>query len=108
MLICTNDGLSIVHDQKLPKKVGQSTVLYSAAYDAGTEQNTEAFADLVPPCQGLVGISSGAEGAGASNPELAEGGVVSMHPGVTGEADLDAAAHAVAATPALVVVERIS
>jgi hypothetical protein len=108
MLICTNDGFSIVHDAKLPRKVGASAVLYSHAYDAGSEQNTEVFADLVPPCQALVGVSGEAEGSGASNPELAEGGVVSPHPGISGEADLDAMAHAVAENPALIVVERIS
>ena len=27
------------------------------AYDAGTEMNTEDFADMVPPCQGLIGVS---------------------------------------------------
>jgi hypothetical protein len=82
MLICTNDGFSIVHDAPLPAEVGQIATFYSDAYDAGTEVNTESFADLVPPCQGLVGVS--------------------------GEADLDAMSHAVASNPALVVVERIS
>ena len=108
MLICTNDGLSLVHDAALPAEVGQSAVFYSGAYDAGTEVNTESFADLVPPCQGLVGVTGEAEGAGASNPELAEGGVVSPHEGIAGNADLDAMTHAPADNPALVVVERIS
>jgi len=108
MLICSNDGFSVVHDQKLPRKVGQSVAFYAEAYDAGTELNTESFADLVPPCQALVGVSGEAEGAGASNPELAEGGVVSPHPGTAGSADLDAMVHAMAANPALIVVERIS
>ena len=101
MLICTNDGLSIALDQKLPKKVGARSVFYSGAYDAGTEINTESFADIVPPCQGLVGVSGDVEGAGVSNPDLAEGGVVATHAGSAGEADLDASTHAVAANPAL-------
>ncbi len=108
MLICTNDGFSIVHDQKLPRKVGDSVAFFSHAYDAGTEVNTEAFADLVPPCQGLVGVTGEAEGTGMSNPDLAEGGVVAPHPGISGQADLEAAAHAVAESPAVIVVERIS
>ena len=108
MLICTNDGFSIVHDAPLPSQVGDTATYFSHAYDAGTENNTEAFADLVPPCQGLVGVSGEPEGVGASNPELAEGGVVAPHPGIAGEADLDAMIHAVAQNPALVVVERIS
>lgn len=107
MLICTNDGFSIVHDQKLPKKVGQSLVFYSDAYDAGTEMNTETFADMVPPCQPLVGVTGDAEGTGASNPDLAEGGVITPHAGITGDADLDVDIHAVPQHPALVVVERI-
>ena len=108
MLICTNDGFSIVHDAKLPRKVGSSTVYYSHAYDAGTEINTEAFADLVPPCQGLVGVTGETEGSGMSNPDLAEGGVVAPHPGTTGSADLVADTHAVAGNPALIVIERIA
>jgi len=108
MLICTNDGFSIVPDAPLPSEVGERAVFYSHAYDAGTEVNTESFADLVPPCQGLVGVSGEAEGVGASDPELAEGGVVAPHAGIVGEADLEAMTHAVAENPALVVVERIS
>jgi len=108
MLICTNDGFSIVHDEKLPKKVGQSAVFRAHAYDAGTELNTEDFANMVPPCQPLVGISTDDEGTGESDSALAEGGVISPHPGIAGEADLDVDAHAVAETPALVVVERIA
>lgn len=108
MLICSNDGFSIAHDQKVPKKVGQKTVFYTDAYDAGTEINTEAFADLVPPCQPLVGVTGDAEGTGESNPELAENGVISPHPGTAGDADLDAAVHTIAANPALIVVERIA
>lgn len=107
MLICSNDGLSIAIDQKLPKKVGQSSVFYTKAYDAGTETNTEAFADLVPPCQPLTGVGGEVEGTGASNPELAENGVIAPHPGTAGAADLDAATHAIAANPSIVVVERI-
>ena len=108
MLICTNDGFSIVHDAPLPAEVGETAAFFSHAYDAGTEINTESFADLVPPCQGLVGVSSDAEGTGASNPELAEGGVVAPHPGIAGDGDLDAMTHAVAEQPALIVVERLS
>lgn len=108
MLICTNDGFSIVHDAPLPAEVGETVAYFSDAYDAGTEINTESFADLVPPCQGLVGVSGEAEGVGTTDPELAEGGVVAPHEGISGAADLDAMTHAVAANPALIVVERIS
>jgi hypothetical protein len=108
MLICTNDGFAIVHDQKLPRQVGQAVVYSAHAYDAGSETNSEDFANMVPPCQGLVGVSSGEEGTGESDPALAENGVISPHAGIAGAADLDPEVHAVAETPALVVVERIA
>ncbi len=54
MLICTNDGFSGVDSWMLPAS-GSQTV-ETNAYDAGSEQNTEDFADIVPPCQGLIGV----------------------------------------------------
>jgi hypothetical protein len=51
MLICTNDGFTGVDSLRLPRDVGDAVVVRSAGYDAGTEQNTEDFADIVPPCQ---------------------------------------------------------
>ena len=91
MLICTNDGFSGLDSMMLPA-TGSVTV-DANAYDAGSEQNTEDFADMVPPCQGLVGVSSDDEGTGMSNPALAEGGVVSMHAGIQGGTDLTVADH---------------
>jgi hypothetical protein len=84
MLICTNDGFTGVNGLRLPKKMGDSTTVMSAAYDAGTEINTEDFANLVPPCQGLIGVSSADTGTGMSDPTLAEGGVVAHHSGIDG------------------------
>ena len=55
--------------------------------------NTEDFADIVPPCQGLVGISSDDEGTGVSNPALAENSVIKLHPNVQGGDDLVPAVH---------------
>ena len=91
MLICTNDGFSGLDSLMLPA-VGSTTV-DANAYDAGTEQNTEDFADMVPPCQGLIGVMSDDEGTGMSNPALAEGGVITMHSGVQGGTDLTVADH---------------
>jgi hypothetical protein len=88
MLICTNDGLTGLDSIRLPKWVGDSKEFYTAGYDAGTERNTEDFADIVPPCQGLINGTSNGEGAGTSNPALAEGGVIQHHPGIQGIADL--------------------
>ena len=86
MLICTNDGFGGVDSLRLPKWVGEETVAYGDAYDAGTETNTELYADLVPPCDGLGQT-------GTSNPALAEGGVVDHHNGIIGGSDLTVAQH---------------
>ena len=91
MLICTNDGFSGLDSMMLP--ASGSTSVDANAYDAGSEQNTEDFADIVPPCQGLVGVSSDDEGTGMSNPALAEGGVITMHAGIQGGNDLTVADH---------------
>lgn len=93
MLICTNDGFTGLQSQRLPKKVGDEVVLETIAYDAGTEINTEDFADIVPPCQGLVGVSSEDPGTGVSNPALAEGGVIRPHEGIQGGEDLLVGVH---------------
>ena len=93
MLICTNDGFTGVDTLRLPKKVHETVEMYTNAYDAGTEINTEDFADIVPPCQGLVGVTSEDDGTGMSNPDLAEDGVVHPHAGVEGGDDLQPAVH---------------
>ena len=91
MLICTNDGFSGVDSMVLPSSGSQTVDANS--YDAGSEQNTEDFADIVPPCQGLIGVTSDDEGTGMSNPALAEGGVIAMHAGIQGGVDLTVADH---------------
>ena len=93
MLICTNDGFTGLDSMRLPKVIGATTMVYGAGYDAGSEINTEDFADIVPPCQGLIGISSDDEGTGMSNPALAEGGVITHHPNIQGGNDLVPAVH---------------
>ena len=107
MLICTNDGFTGVSGLRLPKRVGDSVSVLTNSYDAGTELNTEDFADIVPPCQGLVGVSSGEPGTGTSNPALAEGGVIHMHPGISGIADLIPAVHGWTDPVALLEIEAI-
>lgn len=87
MLICTNDGFTGLDAQRLPKKVGDSVTVYTDAYDAGTEINTEDFANIVPPCQGLVGIMSDDPGTNVSDSMLAENGVITHHLGVMGDID---------------------
>ncbi len=87
MLICTNDGFTGINSFAV---TGESTTGGAGAYDAGTEINTEDFADMVPPCQGLTPVGSDDAGTGMTNPDLAEGGVVAPHPGVAGGHDLTA------------------
>jgi hypothetical protein len=83
MLICTNDGFGGVSNVKVP---ADSKTLFGYAYDAGTETNTESYADLVPPCDGLGQT-------GETNPALAENATIHRHPGISGIADLDPAVH---------------
>jgi hypothetical protein len=105
MLICTNDGLVGIDSVRLPKKVGDTISLTANAYDAGTEINTEDFSAIVPPCQELTGVT-GAPGTGMSNPALAEGGVITSHPGISGVADLLPGLHGWTDPVAAVVIER--
>jgi len=104
MLICTNDGFTGIDTVRLPSR---STTVYAAAYDARTETNTEDFADIVPPCQGLIGVSSDDMGTGMSNPLLAEDGIVIPHAGINGGADLLPAVHHWADPVAKIVIERV-
>lgn len=93
MLICTNDGFTGVDAIALPVNVGDRVTQLTAGYDAGTEINTEDFADIVPPCQELIGITSSDPGTGTTNPALAEGGVIHHHPGIEGGTDLLPSVH---------------
>jgi len=85
MLVCTNDGFAGLDTIRLP--INQKTV-YAIAYDARTEMNTEDFADMVPPCQAAIGISSDDKGTGMSNPAISEDGIVIPHTGIIGDEDL--------------------
>lgn len=107
MLICTNDGFTGVDSVRLPRGVGASTTVFANSYDAGTEINTEDFADIVPPCQGIVGVSSDDTGTGTTNPDLAEGGVIHRHGGVAGGDDLVPGTHGWTDPVASLTIERI-
>lgn len=107
MLICTNDGFTGVNSLRLPRWVGDTTVAYGRGYDAGSEINTEDFADIVPPCPALTGVPSSDPGTGVSNPALAENSVVKPHPNILGIADLVPSIHAWREPVVYVVVERI-
>lgn len=92
MLICTNDGFTGLDRLRLPQKINEPVTVYTDGYDAGTEINTEEFADLVPPCQGLIGVT-GEPGTGMSNPALSEDGRIRHHPNIQGIGDLLPAIH---------------
>lgn len=92
MLICTNDGFTGVNSLRLPRRVGQSVSADTMGYDAGTEANTEDLRDIVPPCQGLIGVTGG-PGTGVSDPALAQNDVIRHHGGITGRRDLLPAVH---------------
>jgi len=104
MLICTNDGFTGIDTVALPSR---KRTVYSVAYDARTEQNTEDFADMVPPCQGLIGVSSDDMGTGETNPLLSEEGFVIPHAGINGGADLDRQVHNWGDPVAMIEIERI-
>ena len=106
MLVCSNDGFVGVDSLKLPRTVGQQRVVVADGYDAGSEINTEDFADIVPPCQDWIGVSSPDPGTGMSDPALAEGGVITHHPGITGGVDLDPAVHGWDDPAVVFIVER--
>ena len=107
MLICTNDGFTGLDTLHLPKKQKIVTA-FSVAYEARTEMNTEDFADMVPPCQGLIGVSSDDDGTVESDPALAEEGIVIPHPGIIGGDDLLPGVHGWTDPVAKIVIERIN
>ena len=107
MVVCTNDGITGVDSLRVPSRVGDYKAVYAFAYDAGSERNTEALADLVPPCSGFE------SGTGMSNPDLAQNRVITRHPGLTntgGEGLIDAEAFGwdPDAPVMKIVVERVS
>lgn len=106
MLICTNDGFTGLDSVRLPKQVGETVTIYTDAYDAGTEINTEDWDDLVPPCAMLTGFGDQG-GTGMSNPSLAENGVIHHHPNTQGTADLQIDPHRWANPVAKIVLERV-
>jgi hypothetical protein len=89
MLVATNDGFVGLDTVPLPLQRNGSVTYFAQGYDAGTEVNTEEFVDLVPPAQGLTGENrDGIPGTNESDPDLAEDGVITPHPGITGVGDV--------------------
>jgi hypothetical protein len=113
MLIATNDGFVGLDTVSLPEAVNASHTHYAASYDAGTEENTESFDHIVPPAQFLVDPDrelgeAPAGGSTTNNDALDEDGVVTPHPGIEGDNDLDADVYDWTDPAAVVHVERIA
>jgi hypothetical protein len=105
MLICTNDGFTGLDSIRLPN---HKKTVYSVSYDARTEMNTEDFADIVPPCQGLIVASEDMQmGTGISNPLLAEDGIVIPHAGINGGIDLTPKVHGWSDPVTKIEIERV-
>jgi hypothetical protein len=104
MLICTNDGFTGLDTIRLPR---WKTTILTVAYDARTEMNTEDFANMVPPCQGLIGVMSDDPGTGMTDPALAEEGIIIPHPGILGGVDLVQDVHGWTDPVAKIVIERV-
>lgn len=104
MLICTNDGFTGLDSIKLPR---HKKTVYSLAYDARTELNTEDFANMVPPCQGLIGVASDDPGTGMTDPTLAEDGIVIPHVGIIGGVDLIPGIHGWSDPVTKIEIERV-
>lgn len=102
MLICTNDGFAGVAGAKVSDRRAETT-RYGSAYDAGTEINTQSFADLVPPCDGDPNT-----GTGVSDPDLAENGTVQRHRGITEAGDLSPATYGWDDPVIKVTIERVA
>lgn len=103
MLICSNDGFAGVRSVALPTDAAPVTY-YAAGYDAGTERNTEADADIVPPCFGIGPVNSGTGGAG----RVPEARLVRMHPLFDGRRTLSNMYHGWTGPVAKVTIQRVA
>lgn len=65
MLICTNDGFTGLKRARLPKRGAE--IIWTAGYDAGTENNTELSVDIVDSCTTLGSVSLSGDPNGNEN-----------------------------------------
>lgn len=82
MLICTNDGFAGVDRLRLPRHGTRTAVL--GTYDAGSERNTEASADIVDPCSALGPVDLDGDPNGNRNDGIDTNARITRHPGVDG------------------------
>ena len=88
MLICSNDGFTGLDAIKLPKRGNGTVTHYAAAYDAGTERNTEVSEDIVDPCSALGPVALPGDPDGNNNDGIDTHDRIRMHKGVRGSGEL--------------------
>lgn len=99
MMVNTNDAFLAINSAELPRRRGSSRSYYAIAYDAGSEVNNEDCAFIPgPACPGTSGK--------ARDTEDAEG-IIYIHNGVHGIADLVTEDHDWRNPVAKVVIKRV-
>ncbi len=89
MLVSTNDAFIAATDVALFDEAGMpvSASIDLMAYDAGSEDNTELASDIPGP----LGLDADADPEGSNARVPTEGGVVALHEGIQGGADVSEA-----------------
>ena len=89
MLVSTNDAFIAAFDVPLFDEAGMpvTKTIELMAYDAGSEDNTEMASDIPGP----LGLDADMDPAGSNARVPTEGGVIMMHPGIQGGADVSEA-----------------
>jgi hypothetical protein len=103
MLGCTNDGITGIDSLRLSRDFAPVTY-WVGGFDAGTEENTQRWADMPDGCNALGPVAIAADGANGH--PATSNGVVKMHPGITATGDLTQA-HAWADPVLKIVVQRV-
>lgn len=87
MLIATNDGFTGVRGHMLPRDV---VTFDTYAYDAGTEDNTEASSDIVDAATAIGPVALAGDPNGNENDavDTTPHSRISRHPGIQGSGDL--------------------
>lgn len=97
MLVNTNDAFFALDTATVPRQRFQRETFYAPAYDAGSEANNE-DCDFIP---GPACMSPGVRDTGNAE------GYVYIHPGISGEVDLEASTYTWLNPVAKIMVQRI-